>query len=189
MTIVSAFPFAIIMLLAVAGLWRALSIESLRDKSLLQHQANGSHPMRWRERIKRLVKYPSKAESDNFMEHAAWPSLSAVAQSLKEHGWLAEASFDQANGRVSLLVSKDNEVNFIYEVRQLEYPRPVFAREAVQDDPHYYRTEVFLRRGGQSYDVYGYEEQDLIADVLDQFEKYLHFMHISSDNLPWNTET
>jgi choline/glycine/proline betaine transport protein len=55
-----------------------------------------------------------------------------------------------------------------------------------EDNPsHYYRAEVFLRRGGQSYDIYGYEGQQIIDDILDQFEKYLHFLHISPGSLPW----
>ncbi len=65
-------------------------------------------------------------------------------------------------------------VDFIYEVRQCGYPRPPYALDHTVSDRSYYRAEVFLRRGSQSYDVHGYEEQDLIADVLDQFEKYLH---------------
>lgn len=187
MTIVSAFPFAIIMLLSIAGLWRALSIESLRDKSLRQHQANGSHPMRWRERISRLVKYPGKVESDLYLQQLVLPSFNAVQERLVEHGWSANVEFDQAKNRVKLSIQKDNLVDFIYEVRQCGYPRPPYALDHTLSDSSYYRAEVFLRRGSQAYDVHGYEQQDLIADVLDQFEKYLHFMHISPDNLPWNT--
>lgn len=187
MTIVSAFPFAIIMLLSIAGLWRALTIESLRDQSLRQHQANGSHPMRWRERISRQVKYPGKVESDLYIKQSVLPSFNAVQERLVAHGWLASVEFDQANSRISLSIKKDDLVDFIYEVRQCAYPRPSYALDHTVSDSSYYRAEVFLRRGSQSYDVHGYEEQDLIADVLDQFEKYLHFMHISPDNLPWNT--
>ncbi len=58
--------------------------------------------------------------------------------------------------------------------------------ELAEDNPaHYCRAEVFLRRGGQSYDIYGYEVQQIIDDILDQFEKYLHFLHISPGSLPW----
>ena len=52
----------------------------------------------------------------------------------------------------------------------------------------YYRAEVFLRRGGQAYDVYGYEQSDIISDILDQFEKYMHFLHVSPGILPWRME-
>jgi choline/glycine/proline betaine transport protein len=65
----------------------------------------------------------------------------------------------------------------------------LFAQPTSADgDEHYYRAEVFLRRGGQSYDIYGYDQQDIISDILDQFEKYLHFLHISPGSLPWRME-
>jgi choline/glycine/proline betaine transport protein len=43
-----------------------------------------------------------------------------------------------------------------------------------------------MRRGGLHYDIYGYDAQEIIGDILDQFEKYLHFLHISPGRLPWN---
>ncbi len=45
---------------------------------------------------------------------------------------------------------------------------------------------MFLRRGGQSYDIYGFDQHDIITDILDQLEKHLHFLHISPASLPWN---
>jgi choline/glycine/proline betaine transport protein len=47
---------------------------------------------------------------------------------------------------------------------------------------------VFPRRGGQSYDSYGYDQAEIISDILDQFEKYLHFLHISPGSLPWKMD-
>ena len=40
---------------------------------------------------------------------------------------------------------------------------------------HNHRAEVYLRRGGQTYDLYGYQSDSVINDIIDQFEKYLHF--------------
>lgn len=54
---------------------------------------------------------------------------------------------------------------------------------------HYYRAEVFLRHGGQSYDIYGYDRQQVIEDILDQLAKPLHFLHISPGSLPWKIAT
>jgi choline/glycine/proline betaine transport protein len=45
------------------------------------------------------------------------------------------------------------------------------------DDSHY-RAEVYLREGGQRYNVISYNQQQLIADVLDQYENHLHFLYI-----------
>src|SRR5690606_17160955 len=68
--------------------------------------------------------------------------------------------------------------------------RPAFANpdtsETADEDSYYYRAEVFLRRGGLAYDDYGYEDKELISDILDHFEKYLDFLQLSPGVLPWN---
>ena len=40
----------------------------------------------------------------------------------------------------------------------------------------YYRAEVHLREGGQDYDLIGWSVQDIIGDVLDQYERHMHFL-------------
>ncbi len=39
----------------------------------------------------------------------------------------------------------------------------------------YVRFEVRLSEGNQGYDVMGYTREQLIADVLDQYERHLQF--------------
>ena len=34
--------------------------------------------------------------------------------------------------------------------------------------------------------MFGYDEHDIIKDILDQFENYLHFLNISPGKLPWD---
>jgi choline/glycine/proline betaine transport protein len=88
-------------------------------------------------------------------------------------------------------VLKD-QLDFIYDIRMRAYARPSFAYPERPRDPdgdeRYYRAEVFLRRGGQQYNIYGYEEEEIIEDILHQFEKYLHFLHISPGILPWKMQ-
>ena len=83
-------------------------------------------------------------------------------------------------------------MDFIYEVRMVEHVLPEYAYpEMIHSEGRpdvYYRAEVFLRRGGQSYDVFGFDQQDIISDILDQFEKHLHFLHISPGSLPWRMD-
>jgi choline/glycine/proline betaine transport protein len=46
----------------------------------------------------------------------------------------------------------------------------------------YYRAEVHLNEGGQDYDIMGWAEEDIIADMIDQYERHRHFLHIVYDN-------
>ncbi|MBE1188134.1 glycine/betaine ABC transporter [Escherichia coli] len=42
----------------------------------------------------------------------------------------------------------------------------------------FYRADVYLKEGGQNYDVMGWNQEQLINDILDQYEKHLHFLHL-----------
>jgi choline/glycine/proline betaine transport protein len=42
----------------------------------------------------------------------------------------------------------------------------------------YYQAEVFLREGGQAYDVMDWTQEDIIQDVIDQYERHLHFLSV-----------
>jgi choline/glycine/proline betaine transport protein len=194
MTIASALPFAIIMMLAALGMWRALVIEGHHEVSLQNHMqgsrlASTAGPGLWKKRLAGLVNFPSRDAAEGFLATTVVKGMRRVQRALGEQDWPAEVTVDEANARVFIEVVKDEQVDFIYEIRLVGYAMPAFALlEQPGQEQMYYRAEVFLRRGGQHYDVYGYDQQDIISDILDQFEKYLHFLHISPGSLPWKMD-
>ncbi|AQS51764.1 choline transporter [Paenalcaligenes hominis] len=197
-SVISALPFAIIMIIAAIGMWRALVIEEHHEASLqgaLQNRPVGARNNRnyWKKRLANLVDFPSRTDVENFIRHTVMSSMKRVEQELEEQGWNAEVIFDEQNHRAHFEVIQEGKLEFIYEVRLRGYDMPDFdfpedSKQNTVTEEKYYRAEVFLRRGGQAYDVYGYEQSDIISDILDQFEKYMHFLHVSPGILPWNME-
>lgn len=197
-SIVSALPFSIIMLIAAVGMWRALVIEGHREVSLQQHmkqatQHQGNSKGSWKKRLNQLIDFPEREGVETFIKSTAFEAMQKVQKELEAKDWTTEVRFDETNCRSIIEVDRSGgEVDFIYEIRLRGYALPGFAYPEMDRDPdadeHYYRAEVFLRRGGQAYDVFGYEQQDIISDILDQFEKYLHFLHHSPGILPWRME-
>lgn len=190
MTIVSALPFSIVIILAALGMWRALVIESHRDVSLQAHMASSRRMTgsQWRHRLTAMIHYPTRSDVAHFIQHTVMDSLTKVVEELRKADWDATVAFDSALVRVELVVNRQDQVGFIYDVRLISNPVPGFAHADETKDAseeEYCRAEVFLRRGGRSYDVYGYDENDLIQDVLDQFENYLHFLDNTPGKLPW----
>ncbi|NLC02104.1 MAG: choline transporter, partial [Pseudomonas formosensis] len=187
MAIASALPFAIIMLLSAVGMWRALVIESHHQKVSQSNRSGG--PGLWRKRLAGIVTYPEKDEVEQFIKGTALTAMIRVAKGLQAQSWPAEVHYDEEHTRAYLEVVSD-QLDFLYEIRLREYLRPAFANpdtsETADEDSYYYRAEVFLRRGGLAYDVYGYEDKELISDILDHFEKYLDFLQLSPGVLPWN---
>jgi len=197
MSITSALPFAIIMLIAVVGMWRALIIEGHREISLQTHMRtssglgeSGRHD--WKQRLFGLLTYPSQAEVEAFIENTVHPAILKVAEALHERGWPGEIYVDERRRRAYLEIVHEGHVDFIYDIRLRGHARPGFAYPEQPRDPdgdeQFYRAEAFLRRGGQSYNVYGFTESEVIDDILGQFEKYLHFLHISPGILPWKMD-
>jgi choline/glycine/proline betaine transport protein len=46
------------------------------------------------------------------------------------------------------------------------------------DARKYFRAEVHLREGGQDYDIMGWSREDVIGDILDQYQRHLHYLHM-----------
>src|SRR5690606_25220425 len=150
MTIASALPFAIIMLIAMVGMWRALVIEGHRGSSLQSAQAQTRPNYRrtqWRNRLAGLVDFPDETRVNQFIQGPAQHALNEVQQELTRLGWKAETHADEEFGRIWLQVQRDEYVDFLYEIRRTSLPLPDFMamelkRELTADD-QYFRAEVF----------------------------------------------
>lgn len=186
LSIASALPFTIIMLAICYGLWKALRIEGVKQLTLRhsvitpriqQTKSNYS----WRNRLQRIVSWPKQQEVQQFLTDTVEPALTSVVKELGDTG-LDVTIHHRSPERISMEVSHGEEIDFIYEVRVRGYQAPTFAfpefNFTEKDTKKHYRAEVYLREGGQGYDVYGYTTDQVISDVLDQYEKHMHFLHL-----------
>ena len=192
--IVSALPFAIIILASIFGMWRALRIEGHRNQSLASDNHLPPHLLKldaWRDRIDYMTQQPTRDKVLGYIKGTVLSSMHEVAEKFAETGWLPEVNFDEVNDRVVFELRGGDNVEFWYEVRLSEHEVPDYYTEEMASklpQEHHYRAEVYLRRGGQTYDLYGYQSDSVINDIIDQFEKYLHFINISPDILPWRMQ-
>ncbi|RUO73680.1 BCCT family transporter [Idiomarina seosinensis] len=191
--ITSALPFAVIILISAVGMWRALVIEGHQYNSLQSHRhahrrGVNEGPDYWKKRLSGLVDFPKEEPVLDFIYGTAEKSLKHVRDELKDSGWPAEFSEDRDHNRIILSVERGKELDFAYEIRLRDYLLPEFALTNDKNREIYYRAEVFLRQGGQSYNLYGWERTDIINDVINQFENYLHFRHNSPGVLPWEMD-
>ena len=183
-TIASALPFTIVMLLMCWGLIRALRLEavkrvSLRDAMLaprVEHK-----PVSWEKRLSRIIHHSSYEEVNHFLNTVLEPSLKKVVGEFTKRGHKAHVSRDD-NDRIWIEVDHGDEQDFFYSVHAHPYTPPSFAMRdtsaARGKALRYYRAEVYLKEGGQNYDIMGWTEDQVIADVIDQYEKHMHFLQV-----------
>ena len=189
-TIAAALPFSLVLLIAAYGLLRSLKVENIRLRSLQASVApppelNVGHQRPaggWKSRLKNMVNFPIRARVLEFLETTVKPALETVAAELETYGLKVDIRHE--DDRAYLEISHSGEIDFIYGVRVRGYTRPSLTIRQLDhsrkhaDKDTYYRAEVFLEEGGQDYDLMGYTKEQVIADVMDQYEKHMHFLHM-----------
>ncbi|MGA5290840.1 choline BCCT transporter BetT [Streptomyces pseudogriseolus] len=194
-TIIMGLPFSFVMFLIMAGLYLALRTEGMKAEARVttlpgslsgRTVPQGPHGApNWRHRLARAMSFPGRRAAARFVDHVARPAFAEVTQELRQQGAEAETveGTVEDNGltHVGLRVPAGEGDVFLYEVWPVERPTPAFAIRSVEERDTYVRFEVRLAEGNQDYDVMGYTKEQLIADALDQYERYLEFLRVRHD--------
>jgi len=178
MTIASALPFAIVLLLAIVGLIKALRVEGFKQESQQMTAiplASNENNDNWQVRLKNIVDFPNKNNVNKFIDQIVAPAFDLVANELKENQIDVDISYEDG---LSLVVNHGEEQEFVYRVLTRKYSQPDFVTEADEDEQSYYRAEVHLVEGGQDYDIMGWSKTAVINNIIDQYHKHLHFLHL-----------
>ncbi len=181
-SVVAGLPFSFVLIAYMISMWVSLRQEGNKrkavhvDKALVLDSGNN-----WRNRLHRLVSFPGKKEAYRFMANYVNPALEDVASELEKKGLTIKLLKEE--DRLELEVLHGEEVDFFYQVRLVKAIKPVFALgqsaniSAIHDEDMYYRAEVFLAEGSQDYDILGCTKEQIIIDVLNQYERHMQFLH------------
>ena len=190
-SIIMALPFVFVMLIACWGMYKALSLESIRNESLQHHMNAGRHGKisgTWQARLSRIIEFPKVEETKRFINEDVINAMNLVKDELSKYSWNVEVSNDKLNAISIIRVEHSDDFDFIYEVRAKNYDTPSYAYpESVNPtkmQKKYARAEVFLQDGNKAYDIYGYDEDVITTDIIDQFEKHRHFLNNTSSLNP-----
>jgi choline/glycine/proline betaine transport protein len=183
MTIATALPFSIILLLSLVGLMKALRVETHKKASLAMnlHPHPSTTDSGWEQRLSTIIQFPNKAGVTQFIGTTARPAMEKVSIELANNQ--VESEIVNESGMLSLNVQHGSEHSFVYGVKCEKYLQPSFSPDNEEslhssDEHTYYRAEVHLAEGGQDYDIMGWSKQAVINDVIDQYHKHQHFLHL-----------
>ncbi|MDP2125415.1 MAG: BCCT family transporter [Parvibaculum sp.] len=182
--IASGFPLAVILLLVCYGLFTALRQEAQRQTNMQVAMpvasGMGHLPVPWRQRLSAMLHQPTRERAITFMRTVVRSALEEVVTEIRARGLDAELSIDDE--KVTFTVLHGNEEEFRYDVSLRGVVLPAFAMamlEGERGEPERtWRAEVSLRDGGQGYDILGHTKEQVIADLLGQYERHLNFLHM-----------
>ncbi|HBO3291918.1 TPA: choline BCCT transporter BetT [Pseudomonas aeruginosa] len=185
--VLTSLPFSLILLLMMWGLHKAFYMESQRQRARSHSLAplmsgNGKRSGGWKRRLSQAVHFPSRDEVYRFMNDMVRPAISEVSEVFREKGLAVDAQLDPGNASLSLEIGHGEQHRFLYQVLMRGYFTPSFARAGMGGlhlkNRRYFRAEVHLAEGSQDYDLMGYTKEQIINDMLDQYERHLQFLHL-----------
>lgn len=175
MTLVSALPFAAVLLTSLCGLLRSLRYDDMRRqtrRSTVTSSAASGLRDDWRERLRTIVTYPTERDVRKWFDRTIVPALEDISTEFEKASLAARVV--RRDDAVALTVVYPEVPDFLYEVRLRHYESPETTPES--DQSAFSRAEVFLREGSRDYDLMGWSREQIIHDVLDQYEKHLTFL-------------
>ena len=179
-TMMSALPFTFIMLFICWGLLKALRLDVTKMNALQEARITPraiQNPRSWQQRLGLIMHYPhNQQEVRDYIDIQVSVAFNQVKKEFKRRQ--LEVSIQNIQYGMELRVDHQNESNFVYQVVARETVPPSFMAEMTSDEITYYQAEVFLKEGGQNYDVMDWTLDDLLQDIIDQYERHLHFLSL-----------
>ena len=183
MTLLVALPFATLMLLMCFSLWKGLNA----DKKYFDTKVNPTSIFwtgdKWKERLEQMMNQTQEKDILRFLKHTVLPAMRELRQELigkYELSVQINTLFDQDEPAVELVIQKDLMRDFMYGVKSIG--REV-SEQLINDDnlPHIqhsmtYEPYTYFFDGRVGYDVQYMDQDELIADMLKHYERYLSLL-------------
>ena len=180
MTLLVALPFAMLMCFS---LWKGLNA----DKKYFDTKVNPTSIFwtgdKWKERLEQMMNQTQEKDILRFLKHTVLPAMRELRQELIGKYDLSvqiNTLFDQDEPAVELVIQKDLMRDFMYGVKSIG--REV-SEQLINDDnlPHIqhsmtYEPYTYFFDGRVGYDVQYMDQDELIADMLKHYERYLSLL-------------
>lgn len=175
-TIATALPFSLIMLVLVWALFKGMASDVAQrrvQKGAAPPQAYPAAGLSWQRRLGLILNAPTDAEVGDHIVKVVAPALDDVRRELEHQGRRSIVTRVEAERSVSLTVPAKGVRDFVYGVRPAAHRLPAFSPAEAAHLGFRYEARTFFSDGSRGYDVMGMTRDQVIADVLAQFDRYL----------------
>ncbi|MBJ3786217.1 BCCT family transporter [Devosia sediminis] len=180
-TIATALPFTFVLLALVWSLIQGMrsdlaqqyaQIALVAPSPVTNQPAAG---LTWQRRLSLMLNAPSRRDVLEYMGKKVRPALDQVAEELTRRGRPANVQ-QQPDGTLELRSPAENVRDFVYGVSLVSEPLANFSPMAASKPEQRYEARTYFSSGGRGYDIMGLHRDQLISDVLAQFERYLQLV-------------
>ncbi|TDQ59742.1 choline/glycine/proline betaine transport protein [Mesocricetibacter intestinalis] len=188
MTLIIALPFMAIMIALCFGLWKGLMVDSQYSGKKFSQGSASWTGKGWKDRLEKIVNPTDRKDIRRFINQVARPAFRELVEEFENHDLTARMNFFEGkNPKIEFEVVKENLRNFLYgiECQSRELSDLVVEDSNVPniDESKIYEPITYFFDGRQGYDVQYMTKEELIADVLKQYERFMNLAMDDSHNL------
>jgi choline/glycine/proline betaine transport protein len=178
MTLISALPFGLIMLLLCLGLMRAVRTDVLYYSIKIPYGSSHWDGRHWQERLAQIVTFSQKTDVQRFLEEKVRPAFEELQEEFDKNGIKAEIlTGKRGKQSMELRIPHDRIRNFRYGV---SIERQAISDYLIDDDntpdveaSMHYVPVTYYSDGRSGNDIQYLSKDELIADVLREYERYI----------------
>lgn len=190
MTLIAALPFAMLMLVMAFSLWKALEADQRYFATAVTPTSSYWTGARWKERLEQMLNQSQENDIYKFFKYTALPAMRELSMEMtKSYGLSVQVNtaFTEEEPSIELVIEKSTMRNFVYGIKSVRYE---IAQQLVQESnlPHIRRNTTYapftyFSDGRTGYDVQYMTREELIADILKNYERYLSLMETVGQEL------
>lgn len=192
MTLITALPFSIIMILFIVSLTKALVIDKgyyEKDFSSTTIPWSGEH---WRERLRQIVSFNDAESTELYIKTTVQQAFQELGEEFSKNGIDAKINLHNIPESIEVEIKYDVINNFKYGVKK----ESKMISEYLLDEENLpnseegvvYYPKSYFGDNREGYDIKLFTKNELISDVLKHYERFIEIvseekntMFISSD--------
>lgn len=172
-TITSALPFTVVMLALCLGLFRGMSADLARQTATSQPTAaQPAVGLSWQRRLGLILHTPTRDDVIRYLADTVEPVFATIAREMEGKGQSAYIDREESMQRARFVVPAPEIRDFVYGVELASRRLPTFSPMDASFAELRHEARTFFSDGSRGYDIMGLSRDQLIADVLTQFERY-----------------
>lgn len=179
-TIASALPFIGVILALLWSMLAGMRADLAQQRtSRAVAEAIPAYPaagLTWQKRLGLILHAPTEPEVRTFIAEQIHPALAQVAKEFLARGQDAQVE-EGEDGAIAFRSGTEGLRDFVYGVLVASHPVAVLSSMAAGKPETRYEARTYFSTGERGYDVMGMTRDQVITDVLVQFERYMSLTH------------
>ena len=179
MTLVTALPFGIIMLLLCVNLWKALSADNEYSMTKYSHGSLNWNDYHWKVRLQKILTYSQKKDIRKFLNETVRISFEELVSELEKNQIEASIIYHTTpNNSIELVIKHEQLRDFVFGV--MAQPQTVSETLVNElnmptiDSETMFLPITYFGDHRMGYDIQYLSKDEIISDVLREYERFLN---------------